>query len=122
MCDIICILKITGDSHMELLTVREAAQTLRVSPLTVRRYIADGRLSAVRAGKGVRVRRESLEQFVTPVQPKEEPRMGSALLGKPTSADDPLWNIVGLAESRGPGDVAEHVDDYLAEAYLPKAR
>jgi hypothetical protein len=38
--------------------------------------------------------------------------------GKPTSADDPLWNIVGMAHSKGPGDVSENVDKYLAEAYL----
>lgn len=38
--------------------------------------------------------------------------------GKPTSADDPLWNIVGMARSKGPGDVSENVDKYLAEAYL----
>lgn len=37
--------------------------------------------------------------------------------GKPTSADDPLWNIVGMAGSKGQGDVSENVDKYLAEAY-----
>jgi len=40
--------------------------------------------------------------------------------GKATSADDPLWNIVGLARSEGPGDVSEHIDAYLAPAYAPK--
>jgi hypothetical protein len=37
--------------------------------------------------------------------------------GRPTSADDPLWNIVGLAQSDGPGDVSENVDAYLVQAY-----
>ena len=40
--------------------------------------------------------------------------------GKATSADDALWNIVGLAHSDGPGDVSEHIDTYLAQAYAPK--
>jgi len=38
--------------------------------------------------------------------------------GQPTSADDPIWNIVGMARTDGPSDVAENVDRYLAEAYL----
>lgn len=122
MYDIIWTRIIPMEPHMELLTVRETAQMLRVSPLTIRRYIADGRLSAIKAGKGIRVRKESVEQFVIPVKPKEEPRMGSPVRGTPTSADDPLWNIVGIAESEGRGDVAEHVDNYLAEAYFPRAR
>jgi hypothetical protein len=40
--------------------------------------------------------------------------------GKPTDTTDPLWNIVGLVRSNGPGDVAENVDAYLAEAYAPR--
>ena len=52
---------------MELLTVKETAQILRVSQITVRRYIASGRLSAERVGHGIRVRREAIEDFVTPV-------------------------------------------------------
>ena len=107
---------------MELLTVQETAQLLRVSPLTIRRYIADGRLSAVRAGKGVRVRKESVDEFVTPVEPKKGRPTASPLRGRPTNANDPLWNIVGIVHSKGPGDVAERVDKYLAEAYLPKLR
>ena len=36
---------------MELLTVDEVAQLLRVSPLTVRRHIASGRLPALKVGR-----------------------------------------------------------------------
>ncbi len=39
--------------------------------------------------------------------------------GQPIREDDPLWDIVGMAHSDGPGDVADNVDKYLAEAYLP---
>jgi len=34
--------------------------------------------------------------------------------GKHTTADDPIWNIVGMANSGEPSDVSEHVDEYLA--------
>jgi hypothetical protein len=33
------------------------------------------------------------------------------------TSDSPLWSIVGLDTSEGPGDVSEHHDKYLAEAY-----
>ena len=36
--------------------------------------------------------------------------------GERTSADDPIWNIVGMGRSEGgPSDVSEHVDEFLAE-------
>jgi len=38
--------------------------------------------------------------------------------GKPTTADDPLWKLVGIGHS-GKGDVSANKHTYLAEAYLP---
>jgi len=40
-------------------------------------------------------------------------------IGKPTSEDDPLWNIVGLVgdDYDGPTDIAANHDKDLAEAY-----
>jgi hypothetical protein len=40
-------------------------------------------------------------------------------LSRPTSEDDPLWNIVGMVgdEYDGPTDVSANHDKYLAEAY-----
>ena len=39
--------------------------------------------------------------------------------GKPTSVDDPLWNIVGVIgeEDGAPSDMAEQHDRYLAEIH-----
>ena len=37
------------------------------------------------------------------------------------AADDPLWNIVGLAKTDGPTDVSENKHRYLAEAYTAEA-
>ena len=42
------------------MTVREVAEELRCSPLTVYRLIASGRLAAVRLGRDLRVSREAL--------------------------------------------------------------
>jgi excisionase family DNA binding protein len=99
---------------MELLTVRETAALLRVSPITVRRYIASGRLAAVRVGRGVRVERMSLKQLVSPVVPTAAP---AEFAGTPFTFDDPLWDLVGVIEDDGPTDVSTNADRYLADAY-----
>ena len=39
--------------------------------------------------------------------------------GKPTTADDPLWKLIGIGHS-GKGDVSENKHKYLAEAYRPR--
>lgn len=57
---------------MDLLAVHETATMLNVNPETVRRYIASGRLPAVRVGRRVRVRKEAVEAILTLVQPKDE--------------------------------------------------
>lgn len=49
-------------------TITQAAEYLNVHPRTVRRYIADGRLRAVRVGpRLLRVERNSLIKLATPV-------------------------------------------------------
>jgi excisionase family DNA binding protein len=102
---------------MEFLTVQETADVLKVSPITIRRYIASGRLAAVRVGRSLRVRREAIEDFVTPVQPNHQP--DNSLKGQPFTFDDPLWDIVGIGRSKEPTNIAEHKDDYLADSFLP---
>jgi hypothetical protein len=37
--------------------------------------------------------------------------------GNPTSADDPLWKLIGIGHS-GKGDISENTHQYLAEASL----
>jgi hypothetical protein len=39
-----------------------------------------------------------------------------------TDAGDPLWRLTGLVDTGGPGDVAQNVDRYLADAYDPDGR
>ncbi|HLH22708.1 MAG TPA: helix-turn-helix domain-containing protein [Chloroflexota bacterium] len=106
---------------MELLTVQETADLLRVSTVTVRRFIADGRLPAVKVGRAVRVDKADAEHIAKPV------RVGAR--GKPSQSDTPsdeaasavasLWRLVDLAgyDPDAPTDVAENKHKYLAEAY-----
>ena len=99
---------------MEFLTVKETAQLLRVSPITVRRYIASGQLAAERVGRGIRVRREAIEEFVTPVvlsagnRDIEESELPTIL--------EALEISVGIGGSGEPTGIAEHKDAYTADA------
>lgn len=66
-----------------------------------------------RTGKPRRVQRGHEDiALLVPVTPAHRRR------GRPTSAADPLWNIVGMVTvADGPTDVSEQVDRYLAEAH-----
>jgi len=109
---------------MELLTVQDTARLLKVSTVTVRRFIADGKLAAVRVGKGVRVRKEAIARLATPVEPRvarAETRAGSQ--SQRFTKDDALWNIVGIAGDTGERtDIAKHELEYLADAYADTHR
>jgi excisionase family DNA binding protein len=100
---------------MELMTVQETARLLRVSPVTVRRFIASRRLPAVRVGRGVRVRREDVEKLPAAVGAPgmtTRHRKHGGLFTK----DDALWRIVGIGSDEA-SDVSENKYKYLAEAY-----
>ena len=142
---------------MEFLTVKETAHLLRVSPITVRRYIASGRLAAERVGRGIRVRREAIEEFMRPVVSRAPPRRLYTSSRNPAktaqysedelveiwSPSDPkgsvwvpielldeyederstegqefLGTIIGIGRSSKPTNIAEHKDDYIADAVL----
>lgn len=50
--------------HMDnFLSVRQVAFILKVHPLTVRRYIKDGKLKAVRIGGNVRISESALQEY-----------------------------------------------------------
>lgn len=103
---------------IDLLTVQETAQILRVSPLTIRRYVADGRLAAVKVGRGVRIQREAVAQLLEPADVRSPESEEDAISGTGRfSHTDSLWNIVGIAESEGPGDVSTDKHTYLADAH-----
>jgi excisionase family DNA binding protein len=106
---------------MELLTVEETAAMLKVSQVTVRRFIADGRLPAVKVGRSVRVEKGEAERVARPatVKSRRLQREDSVPLGEPFTAVDSLWDIVGIAgyDPDAPTDVSENKYKYLADAY-----
>lgn len=110
---------------MNLLTVKETAEILRVSPLTVRRYISRNMLHAVHVGRGIRIQREELEDFVAPKKSTYFNSPGTdendPSTWRPMTEDDPIWDIVGIIKD-GPPDLAQNHDAYLAEAYEDKHR
>ncbi|MGH2533406.1 MAG: helix-turn-helix domain-containing protein [Thermomicrobiales bacterium] len=58
-------------ANTELLTIREAAQILRVSEVTISRWIKQGRLPSYRVGpRVIRIRRDDLDRIVTPETPE----------------------------------------------------
>ncbi len=55
----------TATISRRLVSLTDAADALAVSTRTVRRYIADGQLDAVRLGrKTLRIKVESIERFI----------------------------------------------------------
>lgn len=103
---------------MELVTIPEAAAMLRVSSVTVRRFIAAGELPAVRVGRLVRVERREAEGLVKPYRPRLRARRYRKH-PRPFSFEDSLWNLVGIAgDHDGPTDVASDKYKYLTEDYL----
>lgn len=50
--------------HNELLTVEQVAKLLQVHWQTVLNYIKGGKLRAVRLGKGYRIEKEELDNFI----------------------------------------------------------
>jgi hypothetical protein len=51
--------------------------------------------------------------MLTPITPVAK----RSVRGKPTSADDPLWKLIGIGHS-GKGDISANTHQYLAEASL----
>jgi excisionase family DNA binding protein len=103
---------------MDLLTVRETADLLRVSPVTVRRYIASRRLPAFRVGRAVRIPREDVERLPKAIENKPNRSKRGPKRSGIFTMEDSLWNIVGIGRSDGSTDVSENKYKYLAEAYL----
>lgn len=101
---------------MDLLTVAETADLLKMSQVTIRRHIASGRLAAMHVGRSIRISRDAVAEFVSPIAPSNPPSTTAPATEKPFTFDSPLWNIVGIIEG-GPPDIAEQHDRYLADAY-----
>lgn len=49
---------------MDLLTVKEAAEYLGVSTMTIRRYLKAGKLEGLQYSRDIKVKKQSLEKFI----------------------------------------------------------
>lgn len=58
----------------DLLTVKDVAELLRVTPMTVYRAIEAGKLAHVRFGRSIRISRDALEDYIQrPMLPTPNP-------------------------------------------------
>ena len=57
------------DTPQTLFNIKQAAFILRVHPLTLRRYINEGKLKAVKAGGNIRIKEEDLQEFQKDISP-----------------------------------------------------
>lgn len=86
-----------------LLSVKQAAFVLKVHPLTIRRYLKDGKLKAVRAGGNIRIKETQLTEFnkdFEPLAPK--PKSPFKLINEKFltfSKDDPFLQLKGSGAS-----------------------
>ncbi len=78
----------------EFYTVNQAAIVLKVHPLTIRRYIKEGKLKAFRAGGNIRITLSDLKAFSQSFVPRtrtlKEPRSST---GTNFSLDDPFFRL-----------------------------
>ena len=99
------------DSPTELLTIREAARFLKVSPLTVRRWLKQGRLPAYRLGpRAIRIRRADLDASFSPIAEEEVRTVKEAVpvpakaIVKPLTEDQVARGLQALEQSRALSD------------------
>jgi excisionase family DNA binding protein len=86
-----------------LFNVNQAAFILKVHPLTIRRYIRESKLTAVKAGGNVRIRESDLQNF-TKAFTATTKRAAKLLTNQSSpdnafSADDPLLRMEGRGAS-----------------------
>lgn len=88
-----------------LLSVRQVAFILKVHPLSVRRYIKDGKLKAVRVGGNVRIEEVELQNFNKVLTPAPKITSDTVLKRvRPTiikifTPDDPFLRLKGRGAS-----------------------
>ncbi len=81
-------------------SVKQIAFILKVHPLTVRRYLREKKLSAVKIGGAVRVKEEDFLKFQKEYSAKDfNPLKNKSQTEKPFSFNDPFWKLNGSGMS-----------------------
>jgi excisionase family DNA binding protein len=83
-----------------LFNVNQAAFILKVHPLTVRRYIKEGVLKAIKVGGNVRIKESQLQAFARDFVPRQEVSLPSSFR-KPSSATKKFTNADPLLKMQG---------------------
>jgi excisionase family DNA binding protein len=84
-----------------LLNVNQVAFILKVHPLTVRRYLRDGKMKAVTVGGNVRIKESQLQEFSKEFSPGirgHQEKSGETKV-KIFTTDDPLFQLKGRVAS-----------------------
>lgn len=86
----------------ELFTVSQIAAALKVHPITIRRYIKEGKLKAFRAGGNVRISPQDLKAFTQSFIPKSKSPKVTSSTEVNFSFDDPFFRLKarGLSMSK----------------------
>jgi excisionase family DNA binding protein len=91
-----------GEFEDSFLTVAEVAETLKLNQQTVRNWIDQGALPALRVGRRVRIRRSDFEQLIEAGY-TARPDTGG---GQPSPSAEDFWGgePVGAVEADAAGD------------------
>lgn len=84
-----------------LFTVKQIAFILKVHPLTIRRYIREKKLSAVKIGGAVRIKDEDLQKFQKEYRTsiKHSSPVTLQSITKEFTFEDPLWKLEAIGAS-----------------------
>lgn len=78
----------------EFYTINQAAIALKVHPLTIRRYIKEGKLKAFRAGGNIRIALPDLKAFTQSFVPRTRSLKEPAISTEANfSLDDPFFRL-----------------------------
>ena len=106
-------------------TVEQVSERLQMHPKTVQRYIREGKLHAVKVGKGWRVSGHDLSVFTESVPPQvgEQPVAVVSCVADIYAADRDaairLMNTLGAAHTSKPADIGA---GSLQTQYIPEER
>lgn len=80
-------------------TVKQVAFILKVHPLTIRRYIREKKLPAVKLSGLVRIKEKDLQNFQTGYTTRSIKATSQLAAAKVFSFDDPLFQLDGVGGS-----------------------
>lgn len=96
----------------ELFTVREVAEFTQLHEVTIRRYIRDGKLEAVRIGRNIRVPRAAVEALLAG---KTTLREASPIYRTDSSTE--MTNMQGQIAGQSREDAIREFDQLLEKIY-----